>query len=137
MEYDSSYSNFFLPESGSKPPSTPMARRVIFFSGPSLCCSVGIYKKKVTTFKTLKLNCSKRIFFCLVRIIWINTHTYGQVRKTMNKNSSPTVCLGIITPPTMPTFHTFPPLLICILVIILSLPLKLQFVLVYIGRCTM
>jgi hypothetical protein len=55
MEYDSSHSNFFLPESGSKPPSTPIARRVIFFSGPSLCCSVGIYqkkkKKKVTTLK--------------------------------------------------------------------------------------
>jgi len=127
MEYDSSYSNFFLPESGSKPPSTPIARRVIFFSGPSLCCSVGIYKKKVT-FKTLKLNCSKSKFFCLVRIIWINIHTHGQVRKTMNTDSSPTVCLGIITPPTMPTFHTFPPLLICILVIILSLSLKLQFV---------
>ena len=138
MEYDSSYSKFFLPESGSKPPSTPIARRVIFFSGPSLCCSVGIYKKKKSdNNKTLTMNCPKGKFFCLVRIIWINIHTYGQVRKTMNTDSSPTACLEITTPPPpiMPAFHTFPPLLICILVIILSLPLKLQFVLVYMGRC--
>lgn len=41
MEYDSSYSNFFLPASGSKPPSTPIAKRVIFLSGPSPGCSEG------------------------------------------------------------------------------------------------
>ena len=43
-EYVSSYSNFFFPASGSKPPSTPIAKRVIFFSGPSPCRSTGICK---------------------------------------------------------------------------------------------
>jgi hypothetical protein len=105
MEYDSSYSNFFLPESGSKPPSTPIARRVIFFSGPSLCWSVGIYKKS-DNIKTWTLNCSKAKLFCLVRIIWINIHTCGHIRKTTNTDSSPTVCLEIITPPPcLPSTH--------------------------------